>query len=272
MPLDRGAREQSEVTLVESVVDDAAAVSAGDDAGLWTRWRLHRDPAARDELLARHLPYARVIAAMVFGRRPSDEIAFDDCLQLARLGLLEAFERYDPDGGASFRTFAAPRMRGAVLDGIATLSERQQQVQLRRRLLRERARSLVPEPRDAGPRRRSPAADDAITLLAEIGVGLAIGFMLEDTAMFDDGDTIGGDAAYRSVALRQLGRRLGRHVEDLPEPQRRVVKLHYLQGHPFEQVASDMGLSRGRISQLHRLALQNLRCCLDDGGAFDAVY
>lgn len=270
--LRRDAREKPQTMHVEAGIDDGAGALPGDEARLWSRWRLQRDPAARSELLARHLPYAKVIAAMVFARRGTDEIAFDDCLQFARLGLLEAFERYEPGGGASFRTFAAPRMRGTVLDGIATLSERQQQIQLRRRLLRERTRSLVPGACESDLPGPSPSGDDAIGLLAEIGVGLAIGFMLEDTAMFDDGAAVVGDAAYRSLALRQLGKRLGRHVDGLPDPLRRVVNLHYLQGHSFEQVAGELGLSRGRISQLHRQALRELRSCLDEGAAFDAVY
>jgi len=270
-PPDEVAREHPESMHAEPVVDDVVAEPAGDEAGLWMRWRLRRDPVARSDLLALHLPYARVIAAMTFARRASDEIAFDDCLQFARLGLLEAFERYEPGAGASFRTFAAPRMRGAVLDGIASLSERQQQIQLRRRLLRERTRSLVSGSCDEDARRRALAGDDAIAVLAEVGVGLAIGFMLEDTAMFDAGEATNGDAAYRSVALRQQGKRIGRHVDALPEQLRRVVNLHYLQGHSFEQVASEMGLSRGRVSQLHRLALQALRSRLDTGTAFDVI-
>ncbi len=48
-------------------------------------------------------------------------------------------------------------------------------------------------------------------------------------------------------------------VERLPAPERRVVFTHYFQLHTFEEIATEMGLTKGRVSQLHHMALRRMR-------------
>ena len=88
------------------------------ERALWQRWRGDRDEQARQRLLDLHLPYARVVAASYYAKRFHDEIEFGDYLQLASLGLVEALGRFDPGFGVQFRTFAARRMHGAILDSL----------------------------------------------------------------------------------------------------------------------------------------------------------
>ena len=116
--------------------------AAGAELALWQAFRAAGDGAAREELVRMHLPFARVMAAHCYARRHHDEIGFDEYLQFASVGLLEAMERYDPGRGAQFRTFAARRMQGAILDGLEHLSEKQQQIALRQRLRAERLQAV----------------------------------------------------------------------------------------------------------------------------------
>ena len=70
-----------------------------------------RDPAARDRAVRRHLPLAHAIARR-FDRGGS--VPLEDLQQIAALGLVKALERYDPDNGAAFSTFAVPTMQGEI--------------------------------------------------------------------------------------------------------------------------------------------------------------
>jgi RNA polymerase sigma factor for flagellar operon FliA len=243
---------------------------------LWQAWRGWRDEAAREALLDMHLPYAQVIAAMAFARRTTNEVEFDDYLQLARMGMLEAFDRYDPQAGAQFRTFAARRMRGAVLDGLARLTERQQQLSVQRQLRSDRCASLAAPAGEAEDALGTapPVSGDLFQFLAQVGIGLAIGFMLEDTGMFSAGDEAQQvpDPGYRSVELRHTRRRLQELVDQLPAPERRVVQLHYQQGLAFEDISRELELSKGRISQIHKKALVSLRALLSQHGECDAAF
>jgi RNA polymerase sigma-B factor len=74
--------------------------------------RYHRagDLAAREELVERLLPFARELAR----RYAYTDEPFDDLLQVAYLGLIKAIDRFDPDRGAKFTSFAAPTILGEL--------------------------------------------------------------------------------------------------------------------------------------------------------------
>lgn len=247
----------------------SADVGAVDEPALWAVFRQSRDRAARDALVELHIPYARVVAATYYGRRIHDEIEFDDYLQYARIGLLEALERYDPTQGAQFRTFAARRMHGAILDGIERSTEKQQQIAVRQRLRRERVDAIKEAAgaetglsRAVG-RDQAPSGDALFRYLADVGIGLALCRLLEGTGMVDlsaaTDSSLPAERAYHPIELAQLRRRMLDLVDGLSAQQRTVVRYHYLQEHSFADVASLMGVTRGRVSQIHRQALAALR-------------
>ncbi|HEY5800636.1 MAG TPA: hypothetical protein VIT92_10475, partial [Burkholderiaceae bacterium] len=78
----------------------AAGASPHEESALWRRWWQQRDALAREQLVAIHFEFARMLAAVVFRGRYNECIEFDDYLQLATVGLLEAIDRYDDTRGA----------------------------------------------------------------------------------------------------------------------------------------------------------------------------
>jgi RNA polymerase sigma factor, sigma-70 family len=240
---------------------DAAASDNLHEPALWQRLRAGDDRAAREQLLALHLPYARVVAATYYARRFHDEVEFADYLQYASLGMLEAMERYDPARGVQFRTFAARRMHGAILNGLERLTEKQQQIAARQRLRAERLQELKDmAARETGCGAALPQEEQQVLkFVSEVGIGLALCWMLEGTAMVDSPDAAVSIPFYRSAAVKELRERLLRAVDGLPPQERTVVRNHYLQDMPFDAIATLLKLSKGRISQIHKQALQRLR-------------
>lgn len=231
------------------------------ESELWCAYRDGGDAAARQELVLLHLGFAKIMAAKLYSRRGSNDVAFDDYMQFASVGLIESIDRYDPDATASFRTYAAHRIQGAILSGIEGLTERQRQLEVRRTLKRERLRSLAEEG-EAQP-------EDAFARLASLAVGLALGFMLEDVGMYQAEGGAYGDNSYTEVEERQSRERLLRHVNALPERESKIIRYHYLQQIAFDEIAVSLGLTKGRVSQLHRRALCNLQAALKDKGRVD---
>lgn len=227
------------------------------EAALWQRLRATGDADAREELLQLHLPYVRVVAASYFSKRFNEEVEFRDYLQYASLGMLEALERYDPARGVQFRTFAARRMHGAILNGLERLTEKQQQIAARQRLRRERANDVQALAGGDAPSADSP--QQLMRFVSEVGIGLAVCWLLEGTGMVDNGPVGAECPFYRSVALRQLRDRLMHAVELLPAQESTVIRGHYLQELPFDRIAEMMQLTKGRISQIHKQALARLR-------------
>ncbi|NWK44751.1 sigma-70 family RNA polymerase sigma factor [Ralstonia pickettii] len=247
---------------VEASIDDARA----DESALWARLRRHGDIAAREALVARYLPYAKAQAATTYARRTHDAFEFEEYLQFAVVGLMESLERFDPAQGVQFKTFTTPRIVGAMLNGIERLSEQQQQIGLRRRLAAERAASLASEPLSDG------SSQKLLRELGEIGVGIALGILLEGTGMLADQDEVLPDNAYSRVELRQLRQQIWHLVDHLTPREREVVRLHYQQLKSFDEVAAELGLTKGRVSQLHQQGLKRLHALVAKQARCDIAY
>lgn len=86
--------------------DDALA----EERQLWRRLHERKDQVAREELVRRYLPLAKNLALRYRGASES----FDDLLQVANLGLVNAIDRYDPGRGTPFPAFASPTILGEL--------------------------------------------------------------------------------------------------------------------------------------------------------------
>jgi len=87
----------------------AYAVSTETEA-LFERWCSNDDRRARDQLVERFLPLAYRLAR----RYVSSGEPYDDLVQIASLGLVKAIERFDPQRGYAFTTFAVPTIVGEL--------------------------------------------------------------------------------------------------------------------------------------------------------------
>ena len=237
----------------------AVPIAALPDAmGLWALWRSEPSQALRDTLVARYRELVRIVAATAYRHRYSEELEFDDYLQFGMVGLLESIDRYEPDEGYKFETFASHRIHGAIMSGVTCLSEKQQQITARRRVRTDRARSLLHAGEDG--ERNVRAKTEALQQLADVAVGLALGFMLEEgSACYRDSEPASGNTPYEQVEFAQLSRRMLALVDQLPDRERRVIRSHYLQQQTFDDIALACGLTKGRISQIHHAALRRLR-------------
>lgn len=242
-------------TLVEQLPEDAAA-----EVQLWEELRGTDSQQAREALFMRFLPLARRIARRTLRLHGVINIDQDDVYQSAFEGLVQALDRFDQNRGIAFATFATHRIQGAVLNALETFSEVQQQIAAGARARRQRLESLRPD--DVG---RSNTRDHLVETVASVSMGLAIGFMLEEPWIFSDpqAPALEPDNGYESLAWKQTQESLKQQVNTLPDVERRVLSYHYFQGMAFEQVARLLGVSKGRVSQIHKKALTQLRCRLE---------
>lgn len=250
----------------------SSAPDPEEEAALWRRWRHAGDEQARGELLQMHLPYARTVAAVYYNRRFNDEIEFGDYLQLASLGMVESMSRFDPSMGVGFRTFASRRMHGSIIDGIERSTEKQQQIAARSRLEAQRRESIradTESPDSRAPSAHERTSEQLLAYVADAGLAFALGWLLEGTGMVE------GDAAsdhlpfYRSTELKELRERTVDLLKCLTPRERAVVRGHYFQDLPFEEIATRLAVTKGRVSQLHKRALERLRGAIRSGGTFD---
>jgi RNA polymerase sigma factor for flagellar operon FliA len=212
----------------------------------------------QDELVMKYLPLVKRIAGALFGVRFFDGVPFEEYLQFGAEGLMQAIQRYDPSVGARFETYAQYRIKGAIITGLEKSTEINQQVATLRRMAQERIDSLVEEdPGEGGV--EGAAAPDAFQRLIQVSLGLAVAFMLEDSSMFQKGESTRWDDGASNLAYKQMQRKLTSAMDALSDKERAVVQSHYFEHLSFEETARSLKLTKGRISQLHRSALRKLR-------------
>jgi RNA polymerase sigma factor for flagellar operon FliA len=234
-----------------------------EEQALWAAARAG-DAQARARLIEGFLPFARVMAAKLYAARFDHDVEFEDYLQYATVGLIESVDRFDLAFGAQFKTYAAHRIQGAVSNGLEHLSEKRQQVATRKRLQAER--------RDNAAAAFDIDGGDLFQQLADVAVGLALGFVLEGAADPKDDEASAPAHPYGAIELAQLRSRLQGLVGGLPQRERLVIKYHYLNQVPFNQIADNMGITKGRVSQIHHNALALLRKAMGSVRACDAAW
>ncbi len=223
---------------------------------LWERYRFDDDQEARDCLYLLYAPWAKAIARSIFFRIRLPQLEFADYVQNASIGLLEAMSRFDVSRGIEFRLYAKPRVRGAVFNSL---------------------RIFISEPKNAQGQdshsdRLSSLQDgstgDPFDHVVSSIVGLGIGYLLDAAAEDDSLSQSMGGLAY--AQSRQVEAILLLAVESLPERLRLIVSAHYFQYVPFHEIATRLGLTKGRVSQLHKSAMGMIRKRLQQRGVIEA--
>src|SRR5215510_1672536 len=139
---------------------------------IWVRLR-GGDRAARDELVVKYAPLVKYVIGRMAISLPA-AMDSDDVLSAGTVGLLHAIDRFDPDQGVRFETYALQRIRGAIIDTIRSLSPLSRGAGRRARLLDETTAAL------AQTLGRPPTQEE---LACELGVDLQeLGRMLLESA------------------------------------------------------------------------------------------
>jgi len=236
------------------VVGATSNPGAGAASTLWREFAAARDPRLREELIQLYRPIAKKIAVRMYVVRRDNSVAFADYFQYACVGLVEAVDRFEPERPVLFETFATYRIRGAILNGLAKESELAAQRHYWAARAQERIESL--KSRSGG----AETSSNSLSELVEITVGLAFGVLLESRAEPADESPLANP--YAAAELGEMVRRLRRVVEQLPERERSIIELHYYHHEAFQDIAARIGVTKGRVSQLHSRALGLMRAAL----------
>jgi RNA polymerase sigma factor for flagellar operon FliA len=241
----------------------ASALPLADEPALWTAARAN-DAMARARLIEAYLPYCRMLAAKLFAQRSDYDVEFGDYLQFGTVGLIESVDRFDATRAVLFKTYAAHRIQGAILNGLEQLSEKRGQVSARRQLQAER--------RDSAKAALEVPTHDLFQQLAEMAASLALGYMLDNAGPGEHEEPAAAQHQYSGIEMAQLRARVQALVSSLPQRERLVIKYHYLNQVPFHTIADTMGITKGRVSQIHRHAIDLLRSAMRSVKACDVAW
>jgi RNA polymerase sigma-B factor len=228
--------------------------------------RYHRDGdlAAREQLAERFLPFARELAL----RYSYADEPFDDLFQVASLGLLKAIDRFDPDQGSKFTSFAAPtilgelkrhfRDKGWAVHVPRDLQERALAVSRETEALSKQL-GRSPKPREVARALRCPVED---VLEAQQAADSYEAASLDAPVAREDDeaasliDLIGtDDLRYEVVQDRDA---IANTWNDLPDMERRVLELRFRYDLTQREIGDRIGYSQMHVSRMLRRALSRL--------------
>ena len=143
-----------------------------------------------------------------------------------------------------------------VRNGLEHASELREQIGLHARMNAERmaaakgARKLEV---DTG------SSERLLSEMAEVSAAMMLAFMLDETGMLqNEGDAL-PDGCYDSLAFKHEQRRIRELFVYLTPRERSVMTLHYFHVMTYQEIGDILGITKGRISQLHEQALNRLR-------------
>ncbi|MEW5785283.1 MAG: FliA/WhiG family RNA polymerase sigma factor [Bacillota bacterium] len=228
------------------------------------------DSIDREKLIMDYLPMVKQTAAKIsIALPPSLDEA--DLVGSGIIGLLEAWERYDPSRGVPFAVFAARRVKGAMIDELRRVTPAPRSFFTRFRQMHEVTDQLrqdlhrEPEQRELAAALGWPAAlveqlwahYNLLTLVSLDQVlfkpGGEEGLRLEELI-------VGPAQTPETVLLRKEQRQLlAAALSRLTSREKLVLSLYYSEELSQKEIAALLQVSAVRVSQLHARAIERLR-------------
>jgi RNA polymerase sigma-B factor len=236
-----------------------------DERALFTRHRREPDPVVREALVERFLPLARQLALRYDGRGH----AFEDVFQVACLALVKAVDRFDPDRGVAFSSYAVPTVLGEIkrwfrdqtwaVHVTRDLQERSLRVSTTRDVLAAR---LGRPPTVAEVAGAAGCGEEEVLEALEVASAHRAASLDAPQRTEDDGDvalgeTIGADDERLMTAEQRAD--LAVLVGRLGASERTVLRLRFEHDLTQAEIAALMGVSQMQVSRILRRALERLR-------------
>ena len=221
----------------------------------------------KERHVAEFAPLVKRIAHHMMAKLPAS-VQVDDLVQAGMIGLLDAISRYEDSLGAQFETYAAQRIRGAMLDELRRADWLPRS--LRKKMRRIEAAVNALEQRLGCSPTEQDLANELNVSLAEYQEILqdARGGQLiyyEDFRQEDDGnflDRLCPDPEHNpleDMLDEDLRSRLIKAIEDLPSREKLVMGMHYEQEMNLREIGEVLGVSESRVCQLHTQAIARVR-------------
>ena len=241
--------------------------------GLWEQFKASEDAGIRERLILHYSPLVKYVAGRVGAGLPRS-VDQNDLASYGLFGLIDAIDKFEPERGYKFETYAINRIKGAILDELRALDWVPRSV-------RSRARRIETAIAELEHRLQRPPTDDELALnlemdvdelhdaLAEIGrSGIAA---LDDFVGGDSQTSMGemladpaGVSPETVFQAEETRRGLVDAINRLPNRERLVVTLYYYEGMTLAEIGDVLGVTESRVCQIHAKTMMSLRNRLGD--------
>jgi RNA polymerase sigma factor for flagellar operon FliA len=239
---------------------------------LWRRYKVEGEASARERLVVAYSPMVKFVAGRLGAGLPS-HVDDADLISYGLMGLIGAIERFEPERGIKFETFAMTRIRGAIIDELRSLDWVPRSVRARAREIEAAQAKLEHElqraPSEAELAKRLEVSEEELqTSLLEIANSSVYALDELWTVSDSSGDQVSlldtisdprADDPQESLASSEIKDRLTEAIGSLPEREQLVVALYYYENLTLREIGEVLGVTESRVSQLHTKAVMRLK-------------
>ncbi|MGQ9473003.1 MAG: sigma-70 family RNA polymerase sigma factor [Candidatus Caldatribacteriaceae bacterium] len=233
---------------------------------LWDLFLERRDSQARSQLAEHYLYLVKIVLGRMIGSLPS-YLDRGDLEQVGTIGLLQALDRFRPERGSRFETYALSRIRGSILDYLRSLDPLSRQERKGVKDLLRVWQKLEEE------RKKEPSLEDLAQEL-EMSVEELMWLIEREKSSFwfsleeekEQGEFVEARILDRNILKpeeilenQELMEYLGRAIDELPERERLILALYYFEGLTLKEIGKVLEVGESRVSQILARTITKLR-------------
>jgi len=237
---------------------------------LWTSYKATGDERAREGLILHFSPLVKFVAGRVGSGLPKN-VDHSDLVSFGTFGLIDAVDKFEPERGFKFETYAVNRIKGAILDELRALDWVPRSVRARAREIQrtmaelEHKHQRTPSEEEVAESMEIPVS----TLRDHLGEIANLGFVALDellnpteresgsmTEVIADKDAVDPSGNFEKEETRYM---LADSINRLPDRERLVLTLYYYEGLTLAEIGGVLNVTESRICQIHTKAVMSLR-------------
>ncbi|MBD5080980.1 MAG: FliA/WhiG family RNA polymerase sigma factor [Ruminococcaceae bacterium] len=235
---------------------------------MFEQYRLTKDVGLRNDIVLRYMDIVRYVAVSTRGIY-CKYAEVDDIVNEGVLALIKAVETYDIERGVKFETYAAIRVKGAIIDFVRKQDWIPRRVRHFGHTL-EAAYNELYTKLDRHPTNQELAdhlempKEKMLRAMADLAGAATLSFeelLYEDN--FEDAEQ-GGLAADQEMYEKELKEVLTAAINELKPREKQVISLYYYERLKFGDIAKVLGVSESRVCQIHSKAMLLLKRKLQD--------
>ncbi|MEW6483011.1 MAG: FliA/WhiG family RNA polymerase sigma factor [bacterium] len=236
----------------------------------WREYKRTNDPKIREELILKYASLVKYIAGRIAIGAPN--IDYNDLIGYGIIGLIDAIEKFDPNQGFVFQTYASKRIRGAIIDELRALDWVP-------RLMRKKAKELEDTYIKLEKKYGRPATEEEVCeeleitkeefnqILLDISGTTIISldevwYLGEDNYEILGIDTIQASQSQNPEVIiekEEVKDILAGAISRLSEKERETIALYYYEDLTLKEIGKVLNVTESRVCQLHANAITKLK-------------
>lgn len=241
---------------------------------LWERYKKEQSADIREYFIVKYAPLTKYVAGKISNSLPN-HVEFEDIVGYGVFGLLDAIDKYDPDKGVQFNTYAVNRIRGAIYDELRSIDWVPRSIRQKTRQVEETISDLEAKlgrsaTNEEIAKSMGMTVADYDDLLLKISNSSIVS--LTSTRYQNDtndttavGDTLEAPNAYNPdviVEQEEIKKIVIKAINELPEREKNVLIMYYYEDMTLKEIGKVLNVTESRVSQIHTSANIKLKAKL----------